>query len=94
MCHARSAQPRCSRSSTWESVLSWWDAVSVAFLGSGGEQESGLSVAVGREGARISPNGFAPTDSMESDDDKVSQQNTLNPDEPPTEAGPKISPNG
>lgn len=89
----QAATPELTRS-TWTSVLSWWNALAASFAGAGGEQESGLSVVAGNAGPDVSPDGFAPTESVEGLGDEPAQQNTLNPDEPPTEAGPRISPDG
>jgi hypothetical protein len=82
--------------SVWESMITWWEGL-VASLGgwAPGGRGGEVAVAVGNEGASISPNGFAPTESSEGlNHQVVSQYETLGPDETQTESGPSISPDG
>ena len=89
----QAATPELTRSA-WTSVLAWWDALAASFGGEGGEEESGLAVAVGNEGAStsISPDGFAAENGDL--DAATTQESALDPEEPTTEEGPRISPNG
>lgn len=78
----------------WQSLISWWESWTAWLTVPDEPPESALSVAVGAAGASISPNGFAPEGEEGEADIEATAQTTIDPDEPPTEAGPRITPNG
>lgn len=79
----------------WQSLISWWESWTAWLTVPDEPPESALSVAVGTTGPSISINGLAPPEEEEEEGGtEATAQTTIDPDELPTEEGPRILPDG
>lgn len=90
---AQAAVPQ-SVVSLWSWLLHGWASWTAALTEPNAPEGNALLVAVGEAGASVSIDGFAGVDDSPGTGTYSTELNALDPDELPTEAGPKISIDG